>query len=68
MMTITPDSSLIQEIIRKQWPQDSREESILEDFNWEILDENNEDVVTRHWFKQNYIHQPSRNGSMITYH
>lgn len=69
MLTYTPDSSLIQEIIRKQWPQDSTDSSLVEESNWEILDETNDhDVLKRHWFKQNYINQTPRNGSMITYH
>lgn len=69
MLTYTPDSSLIHEIIRKQWPQDNTDSSQLEESNWEILDENSDhDALKRHWFKQNYINQNPRNGSMITYH
>lgn len=69
MLINTPDSSLIQEIIRKQWPQDVNDSSVLEESNWEILDENSEhDPLKRHWFKQNYINQIPRNGSMTTYH
>lgn len=69
MLTYTPDSSLIQEILRKQWPQEHPDAGVDEESNWEILDENNEhDALKRHWFKQNYVNQVPRTGASITYH
>lgn len=69
MFFITPDLSIIEEIIRKGWPTNNSDASHVEESNWEILnDDNSQDGLSRHWFKQNYINQRSQQDAVITYH
>lgn len=58
------------EIIRKNWPNHS-DDSLekLDDSDWEILNENNhQDILKRHWFKQNYINYANESITMVIHH
>jgi hypothetical protein len=68
-MFINPNLSHIEEVIRKGWTGDKTDASLIEDSSWEILNEDNsQDVLNRHWFKQNYINPRSQLDAEITYH
>ena len=68
-MFINPNLSNIEEVIRKGWTSINTDASVVEDSSWEILnEENSQDVLNRHWFKQNYINQRSQLDAEITYH
>lgn len=68
-MLTGPDTLVNEEIVWNNW-QAERLESILSDeANWEILNEtDSQDVGSRHWFKQNYVHYMPQSATMITYH
>ena len=69
-MFINPNLSNIEEVIRNGWTSDEKTDaSLVEDSSWEILNEDNsQDVLNRHWFKQNYINPRSHLNSEIIYH
>lgn len=64
------DISILEEIIRKNWPGQGTEAAISKDeSDWDILNDNNSnDASNRHWFKQNYINQMPQSTSQVTYH
>lgn len=69
MFTTSTDISVIEEIIRKNWPSQGTDASLTEDSAWEILNDNNaDDALNRHWFKQNYVHQMPQHTSSVMYH
>lgn len=69
MFKLTPEASDIDEVIKKIWPESNADTPVSEESSWEILDTNNsEDVLKRHWFKQNYSNQISQHNSVVMYH
>jgi len=69
MFYFMAEQSDTEEVIRRPWPAINSDASSLEDDSWEILNENNsQDVINRHWFKQNYIDQRRYEGGDETYH
>lgn len=64
------DISILEEIIRKNWPSQVTDTTTNKDESeWDILtDMNSGDASNRHWFKQNFINQMPQHTSMVTYH
>lgn len=66
---ISPDSSALEEIIRKNWPSISPDSTLKNESEWDILNDNNKnDASGRHWFKQNFINQMPQTNSKVMYH
>lgn len=70
MFNHTSDISILEEIIRKNWPSQGTDAAINKDeSDWDILNDNNSnDALNRHWFKQNYINQMPQSTSQVIYH
>lgn len=70
MFNNSSDNSILEELIRKNWPNQVTDAAVNNDeSDWDILtDLNSGDASNRHWFKQNYIHHISQHTSMVTYH
>lgn len=66
---ISSDHSIIEEIIRKSWSVPTPDSMRKDESDWEILNDNNtNDALGRHWFKQNLIHQMPTHTSIVNYH
>lgn len=70
MFNHSSDISILEELIRKNWPNQGTDAAAKkDDSEWDILtDTNSGDGSNRHWFKQNYINQMPQHNSMVTYH
>lgn len=70
MFNNSSDISILEEIIRKNWPSQGTDAGINKDeSDWDILNDNNaDDAYNRHWFKQNYINQMPGATSQVIYH
>lgn len=71
MFNHSSEISILEELIRKNWPNQGSDKATNKDeSDWDILNDINTkgDASNRHWFKQNYINQTSQHTSMVTYH
>lgn len=64
-----PDTLVNEEIVWNNWLAEQLDSSLSDEVSWEILNQSDsDDIGSRHWFKQNYVHQMPQNATMITYH
>jgi len=69
MINSAVEVSGIEKTTKQDWPTEDVESVLLDDSDWEILDEtNSHEVVKRHWFKQNYISKRTRYDLDVTFH
>lgn len=69
MFYATTVSSVVEEVARKSWPAMNNDASILEEYSWEILNDNDShSFLNRHWFKQNYGIDRRQQNNDIKYH